>query len=153
MGRRDRVDNLIIEKGSFGANPSPKDLARHLFTRMSCGQVVIIAENPEVTKAVLRKQWLKLARKVQRERSSTLNATRLLRLGDMVSKMQNMRFTTDWSDGYRADVCIAKVEQLTEWLPNCRTMYIICDIGLEQMQTMMAMMPVGSIVVVLNPKT
>ena len=35
--------DLICEEGSFGPNPSPKDITRHLYTRMSCGGVVVVA--------------------------------------------------------------------------------------------------------------
>lgn len=130
--------------GQFGM----KGLARHLFTRMSCGKVIIIAEKPDNLHAALRKEWLKLTRKVQRERSSTLDAARLLRCSEMLSKMQNLRFTTDWPDGYKADVCIAKVEQLTEWLPNCRTLYVACEISTQQLQTITTRMSVEGVVVV-----
>jgi len=71
----------------------------------------------------------------------------------MLSKMQNLRFTTDWPDDYKADVCIATVEQFTEWIPNCRTMYITCDVSLQQMQTMMVRMPVESVVVSMDLST
>lgn len=134
--------------GNFGT----KGLARHLFTRMSCGKVIIVAEKPDILHATLRKQWLKLARKVQVERSRTLNATRVLRMADMVAKMHTMQFTTDWPDGYKADVCIATVEQLTEWLPNCRTLYITCEISTQQLQVIATRMPIGSVVVMIQTK-
>lgn len=140
------------EEWPFGSTFGTKGLARHLFTRMSCGKVIIVADNPTALHATLRKQWLKLARKVQVERSRTLNATRVLRMADMLSKMQSMSFTTDWPDGYKADVCIATAEQLTEWLPNCRTLYITCDIRVDQLHTISARMPVGSLVVVIQSK-
>lgn len=128
------MDDLIIEQGSFGANPSPKDLARHLFTRMSCGKVVIIAENPEVMKAVLRKQWLKLARKVQRERSSTLNATRLLRLGDMAIRMQSVKFQLN--DERNGDIFIISAERLYAFTTGYRTLYITCHFEPEFLEAM-----------------
>jgi hypothetical protein len=140
------------EEWPYGSTFGTKGLARHLFTRLPSGKVVIIAEKPDILHASLRKQWLKLARKVQRERSSTLNATRVLRLADMASKMQSIQFTTDWPHGYEADVCIATVEQLTEWLPNCRTLYVTCDISTQQLQVIVARMPIGSLVVVIQAK-
>lgn len=141
------MPGLTREEDSLGANPGTKGLARHLFTRMSCGKVVIVAERPEVLHASLRKSWLKLTRKVQKERSSTLNATRVLRMADMASKMQTMRFTIDWPDDYTADVAIATVDQLLQWVPDCRTFYVTCDISVEQLHVVAAMMPVGSLVV------
>ena len=142
------MPGLTREEDSLGANPGTKGLARHLFTRMTCGKVVIVAEKPEALHASLRKSWLKLARKVNKERSSTLNATRVLRLSDMASKMQTMRFTTDWPDDYTADVAIATVEQLLAWPPDCRTLYVTCHITMEQLHVVVALMPVGSLIVI-----
>lgn len=138
---------LIREEGSLGSNPGAKDLARHLFTRMLCGKVVIVAEKPQVMKATLRKQWLRLARKVQRERSSTLKATRVLRLSDMASKMQTMRFTTDWPDDYQADVLIVTVDQLSQWSLDHRTLYVTCEVRFEQLDLITDMMPKSSLIV------
>jgi hypothetical protein len=138
---------LIREEGSLGSNPGAKDLARHLFSRMACGKAVVVADRPNVMYASLRKQWLKLARKVSKEQSSTLNASRLLRLSGMAACMQTMRFTTDWPDDYTADVAIATVEQLLQWSPDCRTMYVTCEVSIEQLHLITAMMPKGSLVV------
>ena len=138
---------LTREEGSLGSNPGAKDLARHLFSRMSCGKAVVVADRPNVMHALLRKQWLKLARKVSKEQSSTLNASRLLRLSGMVARMQTMHFTTDWPDDYTADVAIATVEQFLQWSPDCRTMYVTCEVSIEQLHLITAMMPKGSLVV------
>jgi hypothetical protein len=71
---------LIREEGSFGANPGTKDIARHLYTRMYYGKVVIVTDRPMSVIGALRKQWLKLARKAQKERAGTLNPTRIKEL-------------------------------------------------------------------------
>ncbi|SRR6266540_5029956 len=106
------MHGLIREEHSFGANPGTKDLARHLYTRITCGKVVIVANNPNTLLPPLRKQWLKLMRKVQKERASTLNAERIFELNEMVVRMQGLQFSTVWPpDGYKpADVYIATVE-------------------------------------------
>lgn len=107
------MHGLILEEGSFGNNPSTKDLARHLYTRMSCGKVVIVTDNPKVLLSSLRKQWLRLARKVQVERAGTLQAERIVELTNMVSRMHNLRFTTDYPPyDYSGDVYLATLDQL-----------------------------------------
>ncbi len=140
------MPGLTHEEDSLGSNPGTKGLARHLFTRMSCGKIVIVADRPEVIHASLRKQWLKLARKVQREQSSTLNATRVLRLSEMASRMQTMRFTTKWPDDFEADVFIVNIDQLIAWPPDCRTLYVTSDISMEQLHIAAALMPKGALV-------
>jgi hypothetical protein len=139
---------LIREEGSFGANPGTKDIARHLYTRMSCGKVVIVADKPASVLAALRKQWLKLGRKAQKERASTLNAVKIRELSEIIAHMHTLRFTTKWpQDDYAADVYIAAVDQLLQWAPECRTLYVTCDMGTEELHMITAWMPNGSLVV------
>lgn len=124
------MHSLVVEQYSFGANPGTKDLARHLFIRMHCGKVVIATDHPQITISLLRKQWLKLMRKVQRERASTLNAARIYELNQIVIKMQTLRFVAGWPpDEYpSANVYLATIGQLLAWAPEVeyRTLYVVC---------------------------
>lgn len=143
--------DLIREENSFGANPGTKDLVRHLYTRMSCGKVVIVADNPTTLLSPLRKQWLKLARKVQKERASTLNATRIYELNEMAKRMHTLRFSTKWPpDGYEpTDVYIAALDELLRWAPeaNCRTLYVTCEVELEELYKITVWIPKGGAIV------
>lgn len=145
------MHGLIVEDNLFGSHPGVKDLARHLYTRMNCGKVVIVADNPQLLLSTLRKQWLKLCRKVQRERASTLNATRVYELNQTVIRMQTLRFSTKWpqEDYPLADVCIATIEQLLSWPPeqDCRTLYVTCNVANEQLYVVTAGMARGGLVV------
>ncbi|HSW99543.1 MAG TPA: hypothetical protein VLH38_00745 [Patescibacteria group bacterium] len=142
------MHGLIREEGSFGANPGTKDLARHLYTRMYYGKVVIVANKPLSVISPLRKQWLKLARKVQKERASTLNAARIKELSGIVGHMHGLEFTVHYPpDDYLGDVYIATVGQILRWPPQCRTMYITCDVAPEKLHMITAWMPPGSLVV------
>lgn len=141
---------LLCEKDSFGLTPSTKDLARHIYTRMSCGKIVIVAENPVVFLSALRKQWIKFTHKVQRERSSTLDSILILELAKNINRMQSMRFTAKWpANDYPADVSIATIERLLQWPPeaNCRTLYITCAVTSEQLHLITAWMAKRSLVV------
>jgi hypothetical protein len=141
------MHDLTVEEHSLGSNPGAKDLARHLFTRMSCGRAVIVADRPDVMHASLRKQWLKLARKVRKERSSTLNAARVLRLSEMIAHMQSMQFTINPVDNYQADVFIVTAAQIFTRLPDCRTAYITGDLSHEQLRFIATRMPKNGLVV------
>lgn len=141
---------LICEQDSFGLTPSTKDLVRHMYTRMSCGKIVIVAENPVVFLSALRKQWIKFTHKVQRERSSTLDSTLILELTRNVTRMQSMRFAAKWpADDYPADVSIATIAQLLQWPPeaNCRTLYVTCAVTNEQLHLITSWMTKRSLVV------
>ena len=128
---------------------STKDIARHLYTRVLCGKVVIVVDQPNSFLPALRKQWLKLTRKVQRERSSLLlNTTRTSELSEVIARMQSLRFTTKWPpDIELADIYIATVDQLLQWAPECLTLYVTCPVELEQLYVITAWMPKGGLVV------
>jgi hypothetical protein len=146
------MHGLIREEHSFGSNPGSKDLARHLYTRITCGKVTIVADNPSTLLPALRKQWLKLMRKIQKERASTLNAERIFELNEMVVQMQSLRFSTSWPPaGYTpADVYIATLDELLGWVPEaeCRTVYVTCEITNEQLYLVTAWMLSGSLIVI-----
>jgi hypothetical protein len=145
------VHGLIREEYSFGANPGTKAIARHLYSRMFCGKVVIIAANPVPTLAALRKQWLKLARKAQKEAASTLNAARLYELHQLIARIYTLEFTTKWPQvNYPANVYVVTIEQALRWAPepSCRTLYITCEVEAEQLHLITAWMSKGGLVVI-----
>jgi hypothetical protein len=116
---------------------------------MYYGKVVIVADKPQSVISALRKQWLKLARKVQKERAGTLNATRVKELSSIVSYMHNLDFTILYPpDDYPGDIYIASVNEILRWPPQCRTMYVTCEIELEKLHMITAWMPQGSLVVI-----
>ena len=142
------MHGLIREQGTFGTNPSVKDLARHLYTRSPCGQVVIAAERPVVIVSLLRKEWLKLTRSVRTQRASTLDTTRIFELTNTEVHMQKLRFTVQYPpDDYPADVYVATTAQLLNWAPECRTLYVTCTVPVEQLHIITAWMPKGGLVV------
>jgi hypothetical protein len=141
------MGELLREEGSFGANASAKDLAKHLYTRMKCGPVIIVTERPTVLLSALRKQWLKLCRKVQRQSASTLQATRLRELQENITTMQTLRFaTTSPADQYPPDVYTATTKLLRH-MPECRTLYVTCDVAPRQLELLTTQMPKHSLVV------
>jgi hypothetical protein len=143
------MPGLIIEQGSFGANPGTKDIARHLYSRMYEGKVVIIAAKPLGMLSSLRKQWLRLLRKVHVERARTLDGRRILELSNIAGYMQKLEFTLDYPpDEYLGDVYITTPEDALRWPPVCRTIYITCDVELEKRHMITAWMPMGSLVVI-----
>lgn len=141
------MHGLIREEYSFSA--STKVLTRHIYSRMYCGKIVIVAENPSALLPPLRKQWLKLARKVQVERAKTLNGGRIKELTSIVATMQTMRFKAGWSDDpIGADVYLASVDQLLQWPPDCSTLYIASTISKEQLHLVTSWIARSSLVVI-----
>jgi phosphatidylserine/phosphatidylglycerophosphate/cardiolipin synthase-like enzyme len=87
------VYGLYREHRTATIMPLSCDIARHLYTRMLCGKATVITDKPLAMLASVRKQWVKLERQLRRERSSTLQETRLLELTYEIARMQSMRFT------------------------------------------------------------
>lgn len=139
----------LIREEFLVSSISTKDIARHMYTRMWSGKIVIATDKPISCLSSLRKQWLRLARKVQSERARTLNASRTAELSSTIARMQSLRFTIKWPpDLELADVYIATIEQLLNWAPECRTLYVTCPIELEHLHMITAWMPKGGLVVV-----
>ena len=53
--------------------PLSCDIAKHLYTRMLCGPIVVVADNPRAMLSAVRKQWIKLQRTLTRERSVVIH--------------------------------------------------------------------------------
>jgi len=138
----------IEQRTMTGASSLSWDLAHHLFTRHMAGKVVIVGEKPDILLSSLKKQWVKLTRRVQRERSSTLDAPRIVALTTMISDMQELAFTTEAPlDQPRASVFIMHPKQLDDVLPVCRTIYITCSVPEETLAASITCAPAGSLVV------
>lgn len=99
--------------------------------------------------SAVRKQWLKICRQVQREQASTLDATKILELIHLLSRMQSMRFSAKPPlEEVDADVSFATAGQLLMWAPVCHTMYVTCEITREQLHLITAWMPRGGLLVI-----
>lgn len=105
-------------------NSLTKDLARHLFARGRQGRVAIITDNPPGLHAALRKQWVVLLRQVQRERSSTLRAVRILILSEQISWMQHVSFAKNTPAEQPADVYITTADKYLETSDTFNALYI-----------------------------
>jgi hypothetical protein len=116
---------------------------------MACGRVVIVSEDPATVYPALRKQWYKLIRKAQKEQASTLNAVRKYEMSEAIVRMLGLRFTTKWPpDGYdSADVYIVTANELLQWAPECKTLYVTSNIQPEQLHMVTSWMAKGALVV------
>jgi hypothetical protein len=143
------MSDLLYEQDSFGANPGTKQLARHIYTRMYCGPIVIVAANPTALLSALRKQWVKLAHHVQKQRASTLQAARIAELNQAIIRMQTMRFATTWlAATLPANIHIVTVEQLLQHQPICQTLYLTSPTAAEQRGLITNSLPQNALVVI-----
>ena len=91
------------------------------------GSVAVVAKNPVAMFAAVRKRWLTIERHLWRERSSTLNTSKILELTHQLTRMQTIHFTAKSpSDDPMGDVQFAIIEDFVAWPPECRTLYVTC---------------------------
>lgn len=90
-----------------------------------------------------------MARKVQRERSSTLDAALIEQLAKTIARMQNAVFTA--KSPYEepgADVYLLNNEQLREVPFGCHTFYVTDAMQQERLEAIAEAMAYGGLVVV-----
>lgn len=122
----------FIEERSASAHGSSSlaaDVSRHLHARQYLGKAVVLCDQPITMLSAVRKQWLKLARVIQKQRAATLNADKILKYTHTITHMQNMEFTVKSpSEQPGADVYIldSKTIQLP---PQCWSAYICAKIN------------------------
>ncbi|HSX07649.1 MAG TPA: hypothetical protein VLG11_02045 [Candidatus Saccharimonadales bacterium] len=127
------------------------DIAHHLYTRQLQGVAIIIVPKPESLLSALTKQWYKIIRHIERERSSTLNASRIMELSYEISAMQRMRFAVSTSEkptpASEADVLLTTMEYAATLLATCHTIYLADDTDSETFAKLEHVMPPQSLMV------
>ena len=136
------MHGLVIEKRAPTGKPLSQELARHICERAAQGNVAIVADKPTDLLASTRKQWFKLIRQVQRERSSTLNPARIAELVRQVTWMQNLSFTSKApEDMLEADVTFATADDFVRIPPVCPTVFITYPFEREKLHMLTSWMP------------
>jgi len=124
------------------------DMMRHLHTRQYLGKVVVVCDSPFTTMRVARKQWLKLARNIQRQRASTVNTDKILRLAYTITHMQHLQFAAKSPhQNPEAHVFFITPEQW-ELIPlNCFTVYLASPLSGKAFHKVSHQLPNDALVV------
>lgn len=105
--------------------PIASDIARHLHSRQYLGITIVVCSNPLSMLSALRKQWLRLARNLQKQRASTLNAEEILRFTHTIMHMQHLQFVAQLPvTGAEGHIFFVKPEELIDLPPGCLTLYL-----------------------------
>ena len=130
-----------------------RDLAEEIRERGVFGKIAVVTDKSIVLLSATRKQWLKLARRTRRDRSSTLNTMKVAMLTQQIAWMQSLRFTaTAPTDLLEANITFATAEDFARVPPVCRTVYITYDFEKEKLHMLTSWMPKGGLVVVYEQK-
>lgn len=124
------------------------DLTRHLYTRQYLGKTVVVCGHPVGMVSSARKQWLRLARTLQRQRASTLNADKILKYTHGIAHMQRLRFSSKAPlEQPEADVFFLTPNALQNLPAQCLTAYLVCSATSEQLQQLQTQLPPDALVV------
>lgn len=143
------MHELFIEKHSLQGRPLSLCLAQHIYSHGPQGKIAIVTHAPNALLSATRKQWLRLLRKAQNERSSTLNAARENMLTAQILWMQGLSFTSKApNDLLEADITFATAEDFVRVPPVCRCVYITYSFEHEKLHMLTAWMPRNSLLVI-----
>lgn len=138
----------LREKKTNQSTLLASDMMRHLHSRQYLGKALVICDSPFSLLRVARKQWLKLARTIQRQRSSTLNADKILRFTYAITHMQHMQFTAKSPFKQpEAHVFFCSAQDIPQLPLNCFTIYLIDSVDPDLLTKVIAQAPEAALFV------
>jgi len=143
--------SLYIEERWLAGGAVSREIAYHLYGRQLRGKVVVVTDTPIPTLSAVRKQWAKLTRRTQRERSSTLNSIHIAEISKQLARMQSMQFVAKSQlEMPDADVFFAEPAELLNTPPVCHTLYVSCEIDEDMLAQITGWMPHSGLVVLIH---
>jgi hypothetical protein len=125
-----------------------KELAERLYDTSYYGKAVVVTDKPAALLAATRKQWAMQTRRLQHQRASTLDATKILEVSRQISWRQTLRFSAKPpEEALEAAIAFGTAETFAAFPPMCRTMYITYRFSKEQLYMLTSWMPKGGIVI------
>lgn len=133
----------------FGpSTPIASDVARHLQSRQYLGTTIVVCETPLSQLSATRKQWLRLARTLLKQRASTLNAEEILRYTHSIMHMQHLQFIAEApTKRAAAHIYFVTPNQLQYVPSDCTTIYITTPPTASQLDSWLTMLPANALVV------
>lgn len=142
------MHGLLTERYVLEGRTLSRQLALHIAAHALQGKIAVVTDRPDSLLASTRKQWLRLIRLTENERSSTLNPARKEQLEMQLEWMRQLRFTAKPpEDMLEADVTFAVADTFVHNSPDCRRVYITYDFGHDKLHMLTSWMPINGIVV------
>lgn len=150
-----RLSELHVEKRRISSYADlTKDITKSLYENRV--KSVVITDKPLVLLSIVSKDWKRMTRKLQKARSSTLDARKLLELTSDISWMQQVRFSakarTEDLEIFNTDVLFAAADELLRWVPECGALYVTYPIAPETLHQLTVWMHKESLVVIYEHK-
>ena len=138
----------LRKSAARGTDSIAADVMRHLHARQHLGKAVVITDAKVPVLSACRKQWLKLARTIQKQRASTLNADKILKYTHMITHMQHMHFSAKTPmDNPGADVYFLEPSQVALMPIHCWTVYVLAPVPRQLGIDMLRLLPSEALLV------
>jgi hypothetical protein len=107
------------------------DIARYGQARQHLGPAMVVCDEPEVWMVAVRRQWLKLARELQRRRAFATDAVEILKFTYTITQMQHMRFEIGPGAGAAgaARMVFLSAEHCEPEATNSLSLYVVGPVG------------------------
>lgn len=145
------MNGLRVEERELGINTSLSlDIAKHMAERLDFGPTVVVSRQPAALLASTRKQWLKVLRLIENRHAAIAGTTsRKVELASKIARMEQANFAAKSpSDLLLSDILFATAEQLLEFAPECRTLYVATPTEKEILHKITSFMPGDGLVIV-----
>lgn len=153
MGSNNTTGAQIEIRYSPATRSVSSDIARDIaYNHLHDDIVIIVNGSPTSAHSAFRKQWVQVQRTVERERSSTFNATKVQKLNDQLARMEALLFTVAPAQPHAVLITTA-ADFLSQPSKDCRILYLthpVSDNLLAKMSSKMS--GTGLIVRYLRPE-
>lgn len=143
------MHGLTIEKHLLNGKPLSRNLAELLFNYIYYGKIVVVADKPVVLHSTIRRRWQYTTRRLQVNRSRTLNRSEIDNINSQLYFAQHARFSSKPPDDdlLVADITFMTLSDCAHIAPSCQTLCVTCEVPGEKLHLMTAWMPEGGKVV------
>lgn len=143
------MHNLNVIHKSLNGKILSRDIAKLLFDPVLNGRVVVVTDKPVVLHSTVRRRWQYMTRRLQVDRSRTLNHAEIDDIDHQLYFARRIRFSSSSpkDDELDADITFMKPSDCLRVAPVCRTLYVTCEVPREKLHLMTAWMPKGGRVV------
>lgn len=113
------------------------ELALDIYMHRFNGSVAIVTDRPELLMTAVKKQWMSLIAKLQKD--------------DELAFLQNFTFTViKTNDGWRGNAFFSTPSEFKKMPPDCRRLYVACKVSKEDIHMIASWMPRSSTILFYN---
>lgn len=124
---------------NFSLNSAISDAVTHWQARYELGTALLLTEDPTMTLRLAQKQWRKLTRQLQQERTKKTDAEDILSTTRTISRMQRVKFSAkDPLQNPDANFYIINPKSLNTLPTNCFTLYSFTTLPAEPVIALLA---------------